>query len=172
MPDLSAVTALHSRRIVTPEGTIDGAVIIQDGIIGEIVGRGSVAAGVVIEDAGSSVVMPGLVDTHVHINEPGRTDWEGFESATRAAAAGGITTLVDMPLNSTPVTTTPDAFRQKLAAADGKLYVDCGFYAGLVPGNSNEMEHLIASGVLGVKAFLIHSGIDDFPNATEADLRT
>src|ERR1041384_262957 len=171
MPELSSLTALHSRRIVTPEGTIDGAVIIQDGIIEEIVARGSVPPGAVSEDAGNSVVMPGLVDTHVHINEPGRTDWEGFETGTRAAAAGGITTTVDMPLNSAPVTTTRAAFRQKLAAAAGKLYVDCGFYAGLVPGNPNEMEHLIAAGVLGVKAFLIHSGIDDFPNATEADLR-
>ncbi len=171
MLELSPVTAIQSRRIVTPEGIIEGCILTEGGIIEEIVPRGSVPPGAVVEDAGNSVVMPGLVDTHVHINEPGRTDWEGFETATKAAAAGGITTLVDMPLNSTPVTTTPGAFRMKLASADGKLYVDCGFYAGLIPGNSGEIESLIAAGVLGVKAFLIHSGIDDFPNATESDLR-
>ena len=115
--------------------------------------------------------MPGIVDTHVHINEPGRTEWEGFESATKAAAAGGITTLVDMPLNSSPVTMTLQAFKQKLSAADGKLHVDCAFYAGLIPGNFEDLEPLLDAGVLGVKAFLIHSGIDEFPNVSEDDLR-
>ena len=121
------------------------------------------------------VLLPGLVDPHVHLNEPGRTHWEGFESGTAAAAAGGVTTLVDMPLNSTPVTTTLDALRAKRVAASkaptGELYVDVGFYAGLVPGNEDEIESLLDAGVLGVKAFLRHSGIDDFPAATERELQ-
>jgi allantoinase len=107
----------------------------------------------------------------VHINEPGRTDWEGFATATHAAAAGGVTTLVDMPLNNSPVTTTADALAQKLAAAEGKLWVDCGFYGGARAGNAQHIEPLIAAGVLGFKAFLCPSGIDEFPAATEADLR-
>ncbi len=122
------------------------------------------------EDMGDSVVMPGVIDIHVHINEPGRTDWEGFDTATQAAAAGGSTTIVDMPLNASPVTTTLEAFNQKLAASQNKLNVNAGFYAGLIPGNAQHLEQLINAGVLGVKCFLTHSGIDEFPNVTEADL--
>lgn len=127
--------------------------------------------GTEVEELGDWVLMPGLIDPHVHINEPGRTEWEGFDTATRAAAAGGITTLVDMPLNSTPVTTHPEAFQAKLKAAEGKLHVNCGFYGGIVPGNTDALEALIKAGVLGIKAFLCHSGIDDFPNVEAADLR-
>ncbi|PWT83703.1 MAG: allantoinase, partial [Acidobacteria bacterium] len=119
-----------------------------------------------------SVVMPGLVDSHVHINEPGRTDWEGFESATRAAAAGGVTTLIDMPLNSIPSTTTVSAFEEKLTVAADKCHVDVGFWGGVVPGNTDELSKLRKSGVVGFKCFLIHSGVDEFPNVTEANLRT
>ncbi len=115
--------------------------------------------------------MPGLVDTHVHINEPGRTEWEGFQSATRAAAAGGVTTIVEMPLNSIPPTTTLDNFQEKLAAADGQCSVDVGFWGGVVPGNVHELSRLYDAGVLGFKCFLIHSGVDEFPNVTENDLR-
>jgi allantoinase len=107
----------------------------------------------------------------VHINEPGRTHWEGFETATRSAIAGGVTTLVDMPLNASPVTTTVNALQQKIAAAKKNLHTNCGFWGGIVPGNENEIEGLIENGVLGFKAFLTHSGIDEFPNVTEADLR-
>jgi allantoinase len=107
----------------------------------------------------------------VHINEPGRTEWEGFETATRSAAAGGITTVVDMPLNSSPVTTTAEALALKVAATCDQLWVDCAFHAGIVPGNEQHVAALIASGVVGFKAFLCHSGIDEFPNATEAELR-
>ncbi len=166
-PDL----ALRSRRLVTPEGLRDGAVLIEDAVIAGIVSPEEVPGDCPVEDVGEAVVMAGLVDSHVHVNEPGRTHWEGFETATRAAAAGGITTLVDMPLNSVPVTTTQPAFDEKLRAADGKLWVDCGFYAGLIPGSAPDLEPLLDAGVLGVKAFLVHSGIDEFPNATEADLR-
>jgi len=124
-----------------------------------------------IEADPDSVVMPGLVDTHVHVNEPGRTDWEGFETATRAAAAGGVTTIVDMPLNSIPATTTLDAFNAKLEAARDQLSVDVGFWGGVVPGNTGELAKLWEAGVVGFKCFLIHSGVDEFPNVTENDLR-
>lgn len=124
-----------------------------------------------LEDLGDAVLMPGILDAHVHVNEPGRTHWEGFDTATKAASAGGVTTLVDMPLNSSPVTTTPENFRLKLAAADGKTHVNVGFWGGVVPENAGEMQALLRSGVLGIKAFLTHSGIEEFPNVTAADLR-
>lgn len=162
---------LRSERVVTSEGIQKAAVAIDGGIIQEIREFSDIPPNWPVEDVGDLVVMPGLIDTHVHINEPGRTEWEGFETATRAAAAGGITTLVDMPLNSSPVTTTVSALRKKLSAAERKLYIDCGFYGGLVPGNTHEIPGLIAGGVLGLKAFLIHSGIDEFVNASEPDLR-
>ncbi|MBI4534817.1 MAG: allantoinase AllB, partial [Ignavibacteriae bacterium] len=164
--------ALLSRAIVGPGGRKSGAVLIAGGKIVDIVGRDEVPADCSSEDFGDLVVSPGLVDSHVHINEPGRTEWEGFETATRAAAAGGITTLIDMPLNSTPVTTNDIALQAKVNAANGQCWVDYGFYGGLVPGNVAGLRSLIDAGVLGIKAFLIHSGIDDFPNVTEADLRT
>ena len=122
-------------------------------------------------DAGDLYVMPGLVDTHVHINEPGRSDWEGFESATRAAAAGGVTTLVDMPLNSIPATTTVEGLEAKRAAAAGRCHVDVGFWGGVVPGNAAHLELLARAGVLGFKCFLSPSGVDEFANVTEGDLR-
>jgi allantoinase len=131
-----------------------------------------VPAGCPIDDAGANaVVMPGLVDTHVHVNEPGRTDWEGFATATRAAAAGGVTTLIDMPLNSIPPTTTLAGFEAKLAAAREQCHVDVGFWGGIVPGNAGEIAALFDAGVVGFKCFLVHSGVDEFPNVTEADLR-
>ena len=122
-------------------------------------------------DLHDKILMAGLIDPHVHINEPGRTDWEGFDTATKAAIAGGITTLVDMPLNSSPVTTSVIAFKQKLLATQQQLHTNCGFWGGLVPGNDIEIEKLIQQGVLGFKAFLTHSGIDEFPNVSETDLR-
>ena len=122
------------------------------------------------EDFDNALIMPGVIDVHVHINEPGRTEWEGFETATEAAAAGGTTTIIDMPLNASPVTTTLDAFHQKLAASENKLNVNVGFYAGLIPGNSPHLESLIKAGVVGIKCFLTHSGINEFPNVTEKDL--
>jgi len=124
-----------------------------------------------IEMAKDLFIMPGLIDPHVHINEPGRTQWEGFETATTAAAASGITLLVDMPLNSSPVTTNVTNFKLKLEAAKDKLNVNVGFWGGVIPGNRNELDDLLKSGVLGLKAFLTHSGIDDFPNTEKADLK-
>jgi allantoinase len=131
-------------------------------------------AGAAVIDCGDSVLMPGVVDTHVHVNEPGRTEWEGFETATRAAAAGGVTTLVDMPLNSIPATTTREALRAKAVAAEGKLRVDVGLWGGVVPANSQdprELEGQLDGGVLGFKAFLVPSGVDEFGHVGEAELR-
>ena len=122
------------------------------------------------EDLGNAVIMPGVIDAHVHINEPGRTEWEGFDTATQAAAAGGITTIIDMPLNASPVTTNANAFKQKLEAAKNKLHVNVGFYGGVIPGNAGELEELMNAGVLGMKCFLTHSCIDEFPNVTKEDL--
>jgi allantoinase len=122
-------------------------------------------------DAGDDVVMPGLVDTHVHVNEPGRTEWEGFESATRAAAAGGVTTLFDMPLNSIPATTNIAALRTKQDTARGRILVNVGFIGGVIPGNSGDLAALHAAGITLFKCFLVPSGVDEFPNVTEADLR-
>ena len=122
------------------------------------------------EDIGNAILMPGVIDAHVHINEPGRTEWEGFDTATQAAAAGGITTIVDMPLNASPVTTTVTAFNEKLKASENKLNVNVGFYGGLVPGNKNNLEALMQAGVLGIKCFLIDSGVDEFPKVGEIEI--
>ncbi len=122
-------------------------------------------------DAGDHLVMPGVVDSHVHVNEPGRTEWEGFTTATRAAVAGGVTTLVDMPLNSIPATTSVAALEAKREAARGRVRVDVGFWGGVVPGNSGELAALHEAGVLGFKAFLAPSGVDEFPHVGEAELR-
>ena len=169
---ISSEYIIVSRRVVTPEGLREAGVHVRSGVIVDVVDVGKIPAGIPAEDVGDLVLMPGLVDTHVHINEPGRKEWEGFVTATKAAAAGGVTTLVDMPLNSSPVTTTVEAFRQKITASSGKLFVDCGFYAGLIPGNTSELRQLVNAGVLGVKAFLADSGLDEFPKASEQDLRS
>ena len=124
-----------------------------------------------MHDAGDSIVMPGIVDTHVHVNEPGRTEWEGFEAATRSAAAGGVTTILDMPLNSVPATTTVEALEVKREAARGKSHVNVEFIGGVVPGNAEHIGPLARAGVRAFKCFLTPSGVDEFPNVTEADLR-
>jgi allantoinase len=124
-----------------------------------------------LEDHGELAVMPGVVDTHVHLNEPGRTEWEGFSTATRAAAIGGVTTLVDMPLNSIPATTSREAFAAKRAAAEGQCSVDVGFWGGVVPGNASELAGMVADGVRGFKCFLVESGVAEFGWVGEADLR-
>jgi allantoinase len=160
---------LASRRVVLPTGVHSAAIAIEDGRIADIVPQAPPGVGAL--DLGELVISPGIVDCHVHINEPGRTEWEGFETATRAAAAGGVTTLIDMPLNSIPVTTHAAALEEKLAASERKRYVDLGFWGGVVPGNAPLLSGLAEHGVLGCKCFLVHSGIDDFPNATEHDLR-
>lgn len=162
---------VRGRRVVSPGGVAPASILIEEGRIVAVGEWDDLPAGVPAIDAGDAVVMPGLVDTHVHVNEPGRTDWEGFETATRAAAAGGITTLVDMPLNSIPATTTREALRAKREAAEGKCRVDVGFWGGVVPGNSEEIAGLIEDGVLGFKAFLVPSGVEELQHVGEADLR-
>lgn len=163
-------TALKSKNVVLPDGIKEATLIIDDGKIIEIKDH-SYNPGCENVDCDELVIMPGLIDTHVHINEPGREHWEGFETATKSAAAGGITMLVDMPLNSLPVTTDRKSLDKKIEASKNKLFVDCGFYGGIVPGNEKEIESLFKGGVLGLKGFLVHSGIDDFPNVSEEDLR-
>lgn len=164
-------SALHSTRVITPSGVIEATLILSDGKIQEVLPGRVEREGIPFESFGDKVIMPGVVDAHVHINEPGRTEWEGFVTATKAAAAGGITTMIEMPLNASPVTTTAEALRIKLDAAKGKLHVNVGFYGGVIPSNIDDLEDLLNAGVFGIKAFLTHSGIDEFPNVTEADLR-
>jgi allantoinase len=160
----------RGERVVLDDGVRPAAIHVEGGVIAAISAPEDVPPGVPIVDARQLAILPGVVDCHVHINEPGRTEWEGFETATRAAASGGITTLVDMPLNSIPTTTTCEAFAKKLDAAKRRCSVDVGFWGGLVPGNENQLRDLMAAGVLGFKCFLIDSGIDEFPAVTERDL--
>ncbi len=162
--------AIQSSRTITPAGIKKAVVLIRDGKIADVVDD-LPAGDFPVTDCGDQVLMAGIIDPHVHINEPGRTDWEGFDTATRAAMAGGITSLVEMPLNASPVTTTTHAFDEKIKSTYGKLHTHCGFWGGIVPGNEKEIKPLVEKGVLGFKAFLTHSGIDEFPNVTEADLR-
>ncbi|MBC6607008.1 allantoinase AllB [Hymenobacter sp. BT188] len=162
--------AIKSKNVVTPQGILEALILLRDGQIVDVV-PATTAIDCPIIDVHNRAVLPGVIDPHVHINEPGRTEWEGFNTATRAALTGGLTTLVDMPLNSAPVTTSAANLGLKLAATKGQLHTNCGFWGGIVPGNASEIEGLIDRGVLGFKAFLTHSGIDDFPNVTEQDLR-
>lgn len=163
-------TALKSTAVVTPDGVRPALLVLAHGRLADVLPPDT-TVDLPVLDLGDAAVLPGLIDPHVHLNEPGRTEWEGFDTGTRAALAGGLTTLVDMPLNSAPVTTTVAALQQKIAATQGQLHCNVGFWGGIVPGNAAEVEPLIAAGVRGFKAFLTHSGIDDFPNATAADLR-
>ena len=169
---------LRSTRVVLPDGVGRAAIRIENGTIvaverSDAGARGAKAAsrsGSHI-DFGSLVISPGVVDTHVHVNEPGRTEWEGFDTATRAAAAGGVTTIVDMPLNSVPATTTVAALAAKRAAAAGRVHVDVAFWGGLVPGNAADLDALVDAGVRGFKCFLVPSGVDEFAPVGERDLR-
>jgi allantoinase len=162
---------IRASRAITAEGQVPVAVAVKDGKIAallpidaEVDARESITI--------DGVLLPGLVDTHVHINEPGRTEWEGFETATRAAALGGVTTLIDMPLNSIPPTVSVEALQIKRSAAIGKCSVDVGFWGGSIPGNVADLQPLHDEGVFGFKCFLLHSGVDEFPATPEADLRS
>src|SRR5688500_13571039 len=168
---MEADLIVRGRRIVTPAGVAPGEIVVRAGTIVSVgAPRGSIVSRRTV-DAGNAIVMPGLVDTHVHVNEPGRTEWEGFRTATRAAAAGGVTTLLDMPLNSIPATTTAAALAAKRAAAVGQCWVDVGFIGGVVPGNHGELRALHDSGVFAFKCFLVPSGVEEFRCVSEADLR-
>lgn len=158
------MAVLSSTRVVLPDGIRAAAIHFEDGKV------------VAIENAttfthGDLVIMPGLVDSHVHVNEPGRTEWEGYETATRAAAAGGITTIVDMPLNSIPPTTTVANLETKIAALQGKCFVDVALWGGAIPGNERELRPMIAAGARGFKCFMVESGVDEFPYVKEPELR-
>ncbi|XP_065880138.1 allantoinase [Euphorbia lathyris] len=168
---------LTSERIVTPDGVISGAVEIKEGKIVSIVKKedlqGYSKVGQII-DYGEAVVMPGLIDVHVHLDDPGRAEWEGFPSGTKAAAAGGITTLIDMPLNSDPSTVSVETLRLKLEAAENNIHVDVGFWGGLVPENAynaSALEALLSAGVLGLKSFMCPSGINDFPMTNASHIK-
>src|SRR5678816_4023334 len=165
-----SLTIIKSRKAVIGNEVKEAFVVIKNGIIADVLSSIDYNVDDKLIDAGDAILMPGIIDPHVHINEPGRTEWEGFETATKAAAAGGITTVVDMPLNSSPVTTSLNAFNEKLFESAGQLHVNCGFYGGLIPGSISHLEDLISTGVLGIKCFLTHSGINEFPNVTEKDL--
>lgn len=167
LPDL----VIRSRHVVLPDRTGPAALHIRHGKIIGVLDFNDVPAGCPVDDAEGTVVMPGVVDTHVHVNEPGRTEWEGFESATQSAAAGGVTTILDMPLNSIPATTTPPSLEAKRRAAEGKCHVDVGFWGGVVPGNAGELAPLFSAGVFGFKCFLVDSGVPEFPATSESDLR-
>jgi allantoinase len=168
VPDL----IVRGRRVVLPDMTGPRSIYIQDGRIESLADYFEIVSECEVIDLNDeSIVMPGLVDTHVHINSPGRTEWEGFHNATLAAAAGGVTTLVDMPLNSIPPTTTLAGFKNKLDSAANDCFVDVGFWGGVVPGNTAELAPMFEAGVVGFKCFLVPSGVDEFPHVTEEDLR-
>ncbi|HLF44080.1 MAG TPA: allantoinase AllB [Acidimicrobiia bacterium] len=158
--------SFRSRRVVLPDGVRAATVLHEGGLVVQV------GEGTADEDFGDLVVMPGLVDSHVHVNEPGRAGWEGFRSATRAAAAGGTTTIVDMPLNSIPPTVDPEALATKRAAARGAIAVDVAFWGGLVPGSKPWVESLVAAGVCGFKSFLVDSGVPEFPPMSVEGLAT
>src|SRR5574342_312314 len=186
---------VRSSRVVLPDGERPASIQIEGGVITSVADvaqplgaasdalriarpelvegptrSGQAPEGLLI-DVGDLVISPGIVDTHVHINEPGRTEWEGFDTATRAAAAGGVTTIVDMPLNCIPATTTVAALEAKRAAAQGRCHVDVGFWGGVIPGNDGDLDALVDEGVRGFKCFLVPSGVDEFPAVAERDLR-
>jgi len=167
---------IRSTRVVLPDAIAPASIEIDNGQIVDVVrddagsAKASAGRGDAV-DCGSLLISPGIIDTHVHVNEPGRTEWEGFDTATRAAAAGGVTTIVDMPLNSIPATTTVDALEAKRAAARGQCHVDVAFWGGVVPGNAPGLHALVDAGVRGFKCFLVPSGVGEFRHVGEADLR-
>ncbi|MBI3402390.1 MAG: allantoinase AllB [Acidobacteria bacterium] len=163
---------IRSKRVILPEGERAASLHIDKGVIERVAPYGADdPTGSIVFNVPDQIVSPGLVDTHVHVNEPGRAEWEGFDTATRAAAAGGVTTIVDMPLNSIPATTTVAALRAKRESARAQCHVDVGFWGGVVPGNEGELDGLIDAGVRGFKCFLVPSGVDEFPAVDEAVLR-
>ncbi|PWW21989.1 allantoinase [Geodermatophilus normandii] len=161
---------VRARRVVLPDGERAAAVHTDDGVVTAVTAFDDAPAGAVTL-ADDEVLLPGLVDSHVHVNEPGRTEWEGFATATRAAAAGGVTTVVDMPLNSVPATTTLEALRVKREVAAGQVAVDVAFWGGAVPGNAGELRAMHEAGVVGFKCFLLDSGVPEFPPLDDAGLR-
>lgn len=167
----SMAQAFHSTRVLLPEGLVPATLLVEHELITEVRPWDDVPSATSLRDFGDLILLPGLVDSHVHMNEPGRTEWEGFATASRAAAAGGVTTLVDMPLNCVPETTNLDALESKRIAAKGKVWVDWAAWGGVVRGNSHALLPLAEAGVAGFKCFMIHSGVDGFAMVDEVDLR-
>lgn len=161
------MTSIQSTRVVVDDEVRPARIRFHEGLVTSIDGPG-----IADHDFGDLVIMPGLVDSHVHVNDPGRADWEGFDTATRAAAAGGTTTIVDMPLNSIPPTTSVPALEEKRRAATGRLSVDVAFWGGLIPGSLPSVAPLSAEGVCGFKAFLVDSGVPEFPPVTVDEIRS
>ncbi|KAK0807108.1 Allantoinase [Friedmanniomyces endolithicus] len=172
----SEITVLASTRAVVEDRLSAATIIISTStgkitsIFHSVLPASSFPAGTPYTDYSPHVLLPGLVDAHVHLNEPGRTEWEGFWTGTRAAAFGGVTTVVDMPLNAIPPTTTVAGLKEKIAAAQGQCWVDVGFYGGIVPGNVHELKPLVRGGVRGFKGFMIDSGVEEFPAVSSADI--
>ncbi|KAE8362797.1 hypothetical protein BDV27DRAFT_130983 [Aspergillus caelatus] len=174
LPSIAVVTS--SRAVIS--GRLTSATIVISRTTGKItavfdsvIPASDFPEGTPYTDYSPHVLLPGLVDAHVHLNEPGRTEWEGFYTGTQAAAFGGVTTVIDMPLNAIPPTTTVAGFKEKLNAAQGKCWVDVGFYGGIIPGNAGELKVLVNQGVRGFKGFLIDSGVDEFPAVSSEDIR-
>ena len=161
------MTRLRSSRVITPDGELAADIIIDNGTVVALADSN----GDCDRDFGDIALMPGVVDTHVHINEPGRTEWDGFVTGTRAAAAGGVTTIIDMPLNSIPATTSQAALKEKVEAARGRIHVDVGFWGGVVPGNRTQLPEMVDAGVFGFKCFMINSGVPEFDWVQPDDLR-
>ena len=161
----SPITVLTSSRAVLSGGLTPGTIVISastgkiTSVFHSLLPQSDFPPGALYVDHSPRILLPGLVDAHVHLNEPGRTEWEGFWTGTRAAAFGGVTTVIDMPLNAIPPTTTVANLEEKVAAANGKCWVDVGFYGGIIPGNEKELQPLVKAGVKGFKGFLIGSGV-------------
>ncbi|MCU4676029.1 allantoinase AllB [Catenovulum sp. 2E275] len=168
---MSQITQLKSHQVITANGAISASILVQNKTIIALKPYDYISDSISqVFDYSDSAILPGLVDSHVHVNEPGRTDWEGFDTATHAAAAGGITTVIDMPLNCIPVTITAQALADKLAVLDNKLWIDTGFWGGATADNLADLPALLDAGVFGVKSFTIHSGIDEFKAVNEDQL--
>src|SRR5258707_7340998 len=168
--DILSLQAFVARRVITPDGIRRAAILVKGEQIEPVVSPDQVPGeGYKIHDFGGAAILPGLIDSHVHINDPGRAEWEGFETATRAATAGGYTLLVDMPLNCLPATTNVAALEAKRAAAQGRCRVDWMAWGGVVADNECDVELLGKPGVRGFKGFFVHPGIDDFTRGTEQE---